>query len=93
MPTAPITNTSELEIWSWLETAQNWLETQFPTIAKLETVHSGASVYWGITFLEGQKLHFKAVPQELIREIWLTVMLQQFSSQTPIVLAVEPKLG
>ncbi len=78
---------------TWLEAVQIWLETRFPTIAPLETIHSGNSAYWGITFLKGQKLHFKAVPQELIREIKLTVWLQQFSSYTPIVLAAEPKLG
>ncbi len=77
----------------WLESAQTWLETQFPKIGKLETVHSGASAFWGITFLEGQKLHFKAVPPVLTREIKITLRLQQFSSHTPMVLATEPNLG
>ena len=78
---------------NWLEVVQTWLETQFPKIDKLEMVHSGASAYWGITFLEGQKLHFKAVPLRLAREVILTPWLAQFSSYTPTVLATEPSLG
>ncbi len=77
----------------WLKSVQTWLETQFLKIGKLETVHSGASAFWGFTFLEGQKLHFKAVPLRLAREVILTPWLEQFSSHTPMVLAAEPNLG
>ncbi|MEY4530618.1 MAG: hypothetical protein RLZZ156_1339 [Deinococcota bacterium] len=66
---------------------------QFPSIGKLKTIHSGSSAFWGVAFLEGQKLHFKAVPKELSREVRLTPWLQQFSTHTPIVLAAEPTLG
>jgi hypothetical protein len=83
----------EIGFESWLQTLQTWLETQFPSITKLEMVHSGSSAFWGVAFLNGQKLHFKAVSQELAREVKLTLWLQQCSSCTPIVLAAEPKLG
>jgi hypothetical protein len=77
----------------WQGIVQTWLETQFPSISKLEMVHSGSNAFWGVAFLGGQKLHFKAVPQKLAREVKLTPWLQQFSSCTPIVLAAEPNLG
>ena len=81
------------QVPDWLEIVQTWLEKQFPTISKLETVYSGGSAYWGTVFLGEQKLHFKAVAPELNRETKLTPWLQQFSNHTPIVWAAEPNLG
>lgn len=77
----------------WLEDVQTWLESECAGISKLEVVHSGSSAFWGVAWCDGQKVHFKAVPSNLAREMRLTLLLQSFSSAIPEVLACEPDRG
>jgi hypothetical protein len=78
---------------NWLETVQAWLESHFSGIAPIQPSHVWAGAFCGTTSLNGQTLHFKALPPHLVREPRITAFLQAFSNSLPIVLALEPKAG
>jgi hypothetical protein len=78
---------------NWLKTVQSWLEVNFPSIAPIQPSHVWAGAFCGTTTLNGQKLHFKALPAHLDREPRITAFLQAFSSAVPTVLALEPEAG
>jgi hypothetical protein len=78
---------------NWLEQVQHWLETQFPGIAPIQPSHVWVGAFCGTTSHNDQKLHFKALPPALAREVHLTVFLQDFSSSIPKVLASDAAQG
>jgi hypothetical protein len=76
---------------SWLESAQIWLNERFPTACPLEPITVWDGAFCGFSSVRRRKLHLKALPLELAREVKLTPILRSFSNLIPEVAAIDEK--